>query len=119
MEMSLAQPTRAPSTLRARERVPPACVKPRAERPPRPATGSDSQDRGAPETPLLQIRQRIVRPLERVDAHLAAHGHTRRERQELLGVAPGEVGHRAERALAPQELVWERGDGAHVYAAAH
>ena len=37
--------------------------------------------------------------------------------QELLAVAPGEVGHRADRALAPQQLVGERRDVAHVDAA--
>src|SRR2546426_6030600 len=47
------------------------------------------------------------------------HRHPRRERQELRAVSPGEVRDRAERPLAPQHVVRERGDVAHVRSEEH
>src|SRR5439155_13857575 len=62
--------------------------------------------------------ERLVRPLERERFGLGPDGDERREREELLAVAAGEVRDGADRALLPEELVRERRDVAHVDAGA-
>src|SRR5689334_17342474 len=65
--------------------------------------------RGADDAALAQLGQDLVCLLERM---------ARGELEELLAVAPGEIRHRPEHALAPQQLVREGGNVAHVDAAA-
>ena len=76
------------------------------------------EDCGPPYAAAPQALERLVGLLEREQLHLGAHRDLRRQRQELLPVAPGEVGHRADHPLPPQVVVGERGDVAHVDAAA-
>ena len=84
-----------------------------ARRPRRP--GAQGTSTAAPRTcpPAAAPAPRSPRSSgKRLD--LGAHRHLRRQREELLAVGPGEVRHRAQHALAPEQLVGERRDVAHV-----
>ena len=61
--------------------------------------------------------ERLVRLGEREQLGRGPDRHLGGERQELLGVAAGQVGDRADHALAPQDAVGEARDVAHVDAA--
>src|SRR6266516_343765 len=58
--------------------------------------------------------ERLVRLLELEHLDVRADWDLRRELQELAAVGPRQVGNRAHRPLAPQELVWKRRNVAHV-----
>ena len=61
----------------------------------------------------------LVRVLERKGFDFGPNRDARREGEELLTVSPGEVRHGAQHPFAPEELVRERGNVAHVDARAH
>ena len=63
---------------------------------------------------VVEAVEGLVRALQREALDLRLHRHPRREREELLAVAAGQVRDGADDALAPEELVGERGDVAHV-----
>src|SRR4029453_15671140 len=69
----------------------------------------DPQDGGAADRPPPYALDRLVRVLELKGLDLGAHGHLRGESKELLAVLAGEVRNRADRALAPEEVVGEGG----------
>ena len=50
--------------------------------------------------------------------HLGSDRHSRGKLQKLLAVGPGQVGHRADHPLPPEQVVGKRRDIAHVDAAA-
>src|SRR5438309_2075635 len=77
-----------------------------------------SKDGGTAYVAAAEPVERVVRILEREHLDLRPHRHLRRERQELLAVAAGEVRNRTDAALLPQQLVREGGDVAHVNAGA-
>jgi hypothetical protein len=66
-----------------------------------------------------QPGERLVRRRQREGLDLGVHRHLGRQRQELLAVGAREVRDRADAPLAPQQVVGERGDLAHVDAGAH
>ena len=73
----------------------------------------DEHERAAGLT-RAELRERLVRALERERLDLRPDGHPSREREELLAVAAGQVRDRAQRPLAPEDLVRERRDVRHV-----
>ena len=75
---------------------------------------SGDEHGGAADRAGAQLRKRLVCLLEREFLHLGADRHARSEREELLAVAAGQVRDRAHDALAPEQLVGERRDVAHV-----
>ena len=90
-----------------------------AELPPAASLRLRHDDRGAHEAPGAQVVERVRRAVERVRRDVRAHRDPRGELQELAAVRAGQVGDRAQHALAPQQLVRQRRDVAHVDAAAH
>ena len=83
-----------------------------------PAARSGDQHRGAAEAPRAQVGERVVGPRERIGDGVRRDRDARRERQELSRIGARQVGHRAQHALAPQQLVVEGRNRAHVDAAA-
>ncbi len=79
---------------------------------------SGHQHRRAVQLPVPQPRQRLVGVAERKGLNARQDAEPGRERHELEPVGAGQVGHRAQRALAPQQRIGERRDVAHVDAAA-
>src|SRR5262245_59666167 len=79
----------------------------------------DHENRGAAHVSLAELRERLVRLLERVRLHLGVDRDPRRQCHELLAVAPRQVRHLPHDALAPEELVRERRDVRHVDAGAN
>src|SRR5918997_2698334 len=77
------------------------------------------QNGRASNTSFAQRLQGFVGLIQREGDHLRAHRNPRGQSEELLAVLAGEVRHRAENALAPEDLVWERRYVAHVDAGAH
>src|SRR3954467_12218163 len=61
-----------------------------------------------------QLRESLVRSLERERLDLRSHRHARGEREELVSVLPRQVRDRSENALAPEQVVRERRNVAHV-----
>ena len=61
-----------------------------------------------------QIVERLVGPLQRVLGDLVRTGTSGASAMNSSPSRAGQVGHRPQRALAPEDLVGERGDVAHV-----
>src|SRR5207247_3062484 len=75
---------------------------------------SGNEDERAADVAVAELRERLVRVLERERLDLRSHRDAWRELEELLAVAARQVGDRPQDALTPQELVGERRDVAHV-----
>src|SRR3984885_12374255 len=75
--------------------------------------GSALQPAGA------QVVQRLICLLQLVGQRTRLHRHLRGEGKKFLTVGTGQVGDRAHDALAPEDVVGEAGDWAHVDASAY
>src|SRR5258708_1457718 len=75
---------------------------------------SGNQDRGTGELARPQALERRVRLREWKRRGVRAHRHARRECQELLGVAAGEIGDPADHPLLPQDAIGKGGNIPHV-----
>ena len=101
-------------------RAPPPCARP-PRRGPLPLSSGLIEDarRRAGTARARRSSSARFASLERVERRPRSRtGTSRRQRQELLAVAPGQVGDRAERPLPPEDLVGEGRDVAHVDAGA-
>src|SRR3954451_4312090 len=68
---------------------------------------ADCEDGGSPHPTVTHVIQRTVGVGQGVHLDARLDGHAGGERQELLAVLTRQVGHRAQRALVPEELVGE------------
>src|SRR5437763_333512 len=74
----------------------------------------DLEDGRALEAAVAQVVERLVGGVERVARDLRADRDARREREELLAVAPREIGDGADGPFVPQVGVGDRRQVAHV-----
>src|SRR3954469_11788679 len=75
---------------------------------------ADRQHRRPTDLPIAQCSQCLVGRFQGVGLHGGVYGHLRCQRQEFLAILPGEVRHRAQHALFPEQRVGEGGNVAHV-----
>src|SRR5918998_2871401 len=83
-------------------------------------TGSIHHQHGrAPDLAFTQRAQALVGLLQGEGSDLGMYRHLWGEREELLAIPAGKVRHRADAALAPEDLVRKRGYVAHMDTGAH
>src|SRR4051794_16384683 len=77
------------------------------------------QHRRAPHPPRAKPLESLVRLCQRQGLGRHMQRHPTGDPEERLAVSPGEIGHRTEYPLAPEQLVGKRRDRTHVNPGAH